>query len=109
MFKRSRRKIIVSIMASLILLFIITLTVIMLASYRELRLRDAGMLDRFAEMYVLEQQDGGPESPQMKPGRPEFPPVDEKRDFQLSTFYSVEAAGSAAFHMSSVPETDIPW
>ena len=41
MFKRSRRKIIVSIMASLILLFIITLTVIMLASYRELRLRDA--------------------------------------------------------------------
>ena len=71
MFKRSRRKIIVSIMASLILLFIITLTVIMLASYRELRLRDAGMLDRFAEMYVLEQQDGGPESPQMKPGRPE--------------------------------------
>ena len=92
MFKRSRRKIIVSIMASLILLFIITLTVIMLASYRELRLRDAGMLDRFAEMYVLEQQDGGPESPQMKPGRPEFPPADEKRDFQLSTFYSVAVA-----------------
>ena len=44
MFKRSRKKIILAIMGSLILLFAITLSVIMLASYREIRRENMDML-----------------------------------------------------------------
>ena len=40
MFHRSRRKIILSIMGSVVLLFVITLTVILLMSTREIRQRD---------------------------------------------------------------------
>ncbi len=92
MFKRSRKKIILSIMSSLVLLFVITLSVIMLASYRELRMRDSRMLDRFAESYDPYQQNGAWNDPGMAPDRPELPPGEERRDFQLSTFYSVALA-----------------
>ena len=63
MFSRSRKKIILSIMLSLILLFAVTLSVIMLASYREIRQRNAEMLERYVELYSLDQQadsDGAP-------------------------------------------------
>ena len=105
MFNRSRRKIILSIMGSLILLFVITLSVIMLASYREIRQNNASMLERYAELYVLENQparqedpDPGQEPPEKpspdNPGQepPEKPPLDSGRDYQLSTFYSVALA-----------------
>lgn len=138
MFSRSRTKIILSIMLSLILLLVVTLSVIMLASYREIRQRDSEMLERFAAQYTLpvergnakaaegesaapdkpgseakdltmpgskpEDQDkaglepenldkpgSGPED-QKKPGsgpNPINPPPDERRDYELSTFYSV--------------------
>ena len=47
MFKRSRNKIILAIMGSLVLLFAITLSVILLASYREIRQDNMEMLKRY--------------------------------------------------------------
>lgn len=99
MFKRSRKKIILAIMGSLILLFAITLSVILLASYREIRQENMEMLKRHVELYYLEDEAGGPgdfppEAPPDKPDAPaleppEKPPLDQKPDYQLSTFYSV--------------------
>ncbi len=115
MFNRSRRKIILSIMGSLILLFAVTLSVIMLASYGEIRQNNAEMLERHVEMYALEKETDGQKDWQaerqadgQKEGRPEKPlkdprdpdqgppwgkrPMDDGRDFELSTFYSVAMA-----------------
>ena len=99
MFKRSRKKIILAIMGSLILLFAITLSVILLASYREIRRDNMEMLKRHVELYYLEDEAGvpdalPPEAPPDKPDAPpleppEKPPLDQKPDYQLSTFYSV--------------------
>ena len=117
MFNRSRKKIILSIMGSLILLFVVTLSVILLASYQEIRQRDARMLERYVEIYRPKQvpdgqtdpgslpdgQDGqaippdgqnSPFDPQdgqgHGPGRKQDePPIDERMDYRLSTFYSV--------------------
>ena len=91
-------------MVSLILLFAITLSVIMLASYREIRQQNAEMLERYVELYSLEPQPGGENGPGMesipgpgpKPGlgpKPGDLPLDQKPDYQLSTFYSVAFAG----------------
>ena len=63
MFSRSRKKIILSIMLSLILLLALTLSVIMLASYREIRQRDSEMLERYVETYVLDPHSGTEELP----------------------------------------------
>ena len=99
MFKRSRKKIILAIMGSLILLFAITLSVIMLASYREIRQENMAMLKRHVELYYLDGETGGPpdlppdglldlpNAPVLEP--PGRPPLDQKPDYQLSTFYSV--------------------
>ena len=94
MFSRSRKKIISSIMLSLIFLLATTLSVILLASYREIRHRDFEMLERYVEIYTLERQPGtltppdfGPGN-QSPPGQGDFSP-DERSDYQLSTFYSV--------------------
>ena len=81
-------------MLSLILLLAATLSVILLASYREIRHRDFEMLERYVEIYTLERQPGtltppdfGPGN-QSPPGQGDFSP-DERSDYQLSTFYSV--------------------
>ncbi len=97
MFSRSRKKIILSIMGSLILLLAVTLSVIMLASYREIWQRDSEMLKRYVELYSLEQTgtEDIPESILMEQGIPgvrqnqENRPPDERPDYRLSTFYSV--------------------
>ena len=81
-------------MLSLIFLLATTLSVILLASYREIRHRDFEMLERYVEIYTLERQPGtltppdfGPGN-QSPPGQGDFSP-DERSDYQLSTFYSV--------------------
>ncbi|SDW76079.1 His Kinase A (phospho-acceptor) domain-containing protein [Lachnospiraceae bacterium KHCPX20] len=98
MFSRSRKKIILSIMLSLILLFGVTLSVIMLASYHEIRQQSSEMLERYVEMYSLDQQSEPEKAPDVKPGNQELPgsgtkqgdlPPDLGPGFQLSTFYSV--------------------
>ena len=86
-------------MLSLILLFAVTLSVIMLASYREIRRRDSEMLERYVELYIPETQPGTPEFkpenlgiPGTGPNQQWNPPPDERPDFQLSTFYSIALA-----------------
>ena len=53
MFNRSRKKIILSIMGSLILLFSVTLSVILAASFREVRHRNSKMLEHYVQTYSL--------------------------------------------------------
>ena len=100
MFNRTRKKIILSIMGSLILLFAITLSVILFASYREIRQENMEMLRRHVELYGRDQEAGGPASGAPEPprgdrndfgpdARGEKQPPDKRRDYQLSTFYSV--------------------
>lgn len=98
MFKRSRKKIILAIMGSLVLLFAITLSVILLASYREIRQENMAMLKRHVELYYLDSETGVPAVPPdappdmpdtHAPEPPGRPPLDQKPDYQLSTFYSV--------------------
>jgi len=98
MFDRSRNRIVLSIMGSVILLFAVTMAVIVFASYREVRQRNTDMLERYAETYSREQP-GDWEMPDPPPDEgwqepPGDPPglrdrLDERPDFQLSTFYSV--------------------
>ncbi len=93
MFNRSRKKIILSIMGSLILLFAVTLSVIMLASYREIRKKSADILNDYIEMHSLEQaSDALPAPGDPGPGPRKMDPPNENRDFRLSTFYSVAFA-----------------
>ena len=85
-------------MVSLILLFAVTLSVIMLASYHEIRRQNSEMLKRYVELYSLDQQPETEKAPDLKPGSQELPgpgpkqgdpPPDLGPGFQLSTFYSV--------------------
>ncbi len=98
MFSRSRKKIILSIMLSLILLFGVTLSVIMLASYHEIRQQSSEMLERYVELYSPDQESEPEKAPDMKPGNQALPgsapqkgelPPDLGPGYQLSTFYSV--------------------
>ena len=89
MFRKSRRKIVVSIMSILVLLWVGTLGVIYASSYFEMSKQNQEMLQSHAEMYVLPQGFEG----MMPPGRPmpgDSPGFDpESPMFQLSTFYTV--------------------
>lgn len=72
MFRRSRRKIILAIMGSLMLLFVLTLSIIMLASYQEIRHRNMEILNRYVELHALPSetdramtgQESGTEAPE---------------------------------------------
>ncbi len=98
MFNRSRNKIILSIMISLILLFAVTLFVIMFASWQEIRQKNRDMLERFSETYRLEGEQGNPDEFEPRPDDenmpdhgmdPGKPPIDDRRDYQLAVFYAV--------------------
>ncbi len=82
MFHRSRRKIVLSIMGSLILLFAVALSVILLASYREIRQRNGEMLERYVELYSLEQQTGSDELPELDPEQEDSLPAGKPDDPQ---------------------------
>ena len=89
MFKRSRKKIILAIMGSLILLFAATLSVILFASFREVRQENMEMLKEHVSLYYLEGEQAdraetAPERP--KEPKKEKPRQDKKPDYQLSTF-----------------------
>lgn len=95
MFKKSKRKIVAAIMSALVLLFLGTLAVIYLSSYREMASANRNMLDRYAQLYTLEARpENHPEDPR-QPGlsipsrRPDGPRFEDTPAFQLSTFYSV--------------------
>lgn len=102
MFESSRRKIVAAIMSVLALLWLGTLAVIYGSSYFAVSATNHEMLERYAELYSLEEQPGGdlhpgdmelPEIPDSSvdvlrdnPNRPRF---EDTPVFQLSTFYSV--------------------
>ena len=88
MFSRSRNKIILSIMGSLILLFAVTLSVILFASFLEIRQKNQDTLARYVELYSLKNRADSQEAPDPWPMLG-APPFDIRPDFQLSTFYSV--------------------
>lgn len=90
MFKKSRRKIVASIMAVLVLLWIGTLCVIYACSYYDVLNRNRTMLERYVKQYRLEKEpplDGMPGKPPM-PDKGE-PPFENSPAYRLSTFYSV--------------------
>ena len=93
MFRRSKRKIILSIMGSLILLFAVTLAVILLASFGEIRHKNIEMLERYVAEYSLDEvtskQTKADLPVEKMMGRRESPPSNERSGYQLSTFYSV--------------------
>lgn len=88
MFKKTRRKIVLTIMAILVLIWVGTLGFIYISSYFEMSDRNERMLQEHVEMYTNEQK--------IEPFKPEMPLRDNNmRDyyntprFKLSTFYSV--------------------
>lgn len=109
MFRRTRRRIIFSIMGSLSLLFVITLSVILFASSRQMLRENLEKLERYSDRYLLESQKNGmnlpgsgnpgsdnriPPEPMRDGNTPPAPmkdgPVPEDSpDYQLSVFYSV--------------------
>lgn len=109
MFRTTRRRIILSIMGSLSLLFIITLSVILFASYRQMQRENLERLENYSGRFLLESQKTGmtppdpgipgsdnriPPEPMRDGNTPPAPmkdgPVPEDSpDYQLSVFYSV--------------------
>lgn len=87
MFRKSRIRIVIATMVTLTLLWIITLSIILVASYRAVSTTNLEMLQEYVDMYTLERQGGiytpGPPSPNMT--GPHF----FTKQFKLSTFYSV--------------------
>lgn len=88
MFKKSRRKIVASIMSVLVALWVGTLGIIYSCSYFEMEKQNREMLKEHAIRYALSQPDAVP--PPAKP-RPDFinPRYSDMPLFQLSTFYTV--------------------
>ena len=92
MFKKSKRKIVAAIMSALALLFLGTLAVIYVSSYREVSSRNRDMLERYAQLYPMNIRDHQGEAvrPDAAPSRrPDGPRFEDTPAFQLSTFYSV--------------------
>ncbi len=93
MFKQSRKKIILSIMGSLILLFVLTMGVILLTSYRDLQRRNLELLNQHVMLYSLDQKtnpEEGHEGEKNQGGRKDggIRP-DQVPGYKQSTFYSV--------------------
>lgn len=80
-------------MTILVLLWVGTLCVIYASSYYEVFNRNREMLERHAELYMLNQQPVSTVAMDSKPGpRPGSPHFENTPAFQLSTFYSVAVA-----------------
>lgn len=93
MFKKSRRKIVASIMSVLVLLWVGTLGVIYTSSYFEMKKQNEQMLQTHAEIYMLPKT-FDKMTPHDKPFfngehrfKPDFDPQSPR--FQLSIFYTV--------------------
>lgn len=88
MFKRSRKKIVASIMFILVFLWVGTLSVIYISSYHDMSERNKQMLKEHSDMYELSpslNKTYTPDTTEAKPG----PKFSDSHMFQLSTFYTV--------------------
>lgn len=84
MFRRSRRKIILAIMGSLMLLFVLTLSIIMLASYQEIRHRNMQILTRYVELHSLPSEtDGAMPGPEDGTEAPEEPAPEQGERMEM--------------------------
>ncbi len=86
MFKKSRRKIVASIMSVLVALWVGTLGVIYTSSYFEMKKQNEQMLKTHADMYVMPQSFGNAPPDVNRKFKPEF---SDSPAFRLSTFYTV--------------------
>lgn len=90
MFKKSKIKIVVSIMFIMVFLIVGTLCIIYLTSYMEVYQKNQEMLERYIDAY---SENGNPDDIENNDGpvqEDEMPePSSTDRAFQLSTFYSV--------------------
>ncbi|MBO4770560.1 MAG: HAMP domain-containing histidine kinase [Clostridia bacterium] len=100
MFNKTRRKIVFTVVFSLLALMLVTLTTIYVTNRIALDRESREMLRTFAERYTLEEQTPPPDGDIRPDGRPDFKPDSKneprddgrgkgEREFQLSTFYSV--------------------
>ena len=96
MFRRSRKRIIASVMLSLVLLLVITIGVIYTSSYLRIRNQNMEMLRRYVGLYSLDELPGEGSPPEFD-GEPTFdiPPDAETPEYKLSTFYSVAFSDSS--------------
>jgi len=92
-FRKTRKKIVASIIGALVVLFTITLSVIILTSYFDTKKRNDDMLTHYTQLYTIEHLPGEIEAPDVltPPGEnlPSEAPL-----YQLSTFYSVAFSDS---------------
>ncbi len=96
MFEKSRKKIVLSIMAVLALLLALTLAGIYVSNYYVQLSKDREMLRRYAQLYPLEPTPGvwqeNPRSGEFWDwGKP--PAAESTRDFWLSHFYALRLSG----------------
>ena len=86
-------------MGSLLVLFAVTLGLILFASYRDINSGNSEMLERYSDLFRLDSQGEPPQAPpeprsetegqsgQMQ--KKDNPPLEERSDYRLSTFYAV--------------------
>lgn len=99
MFKKSRVKIILSVMAAITLLLFGTLAIILGTSYAQMSTDNQRMLEQYARDYRINDAEMGdmPSDPngasaENAPPRPDTPPPEALHKFDVSTFYSVAMA-----------------
>lgn len=92
MFSKSRKKIILSIMGSIIILFAVTLSVILLASFREIRQKNLDMLERYVEDYFIDNKEKNRNNKDLELEKN----PNKNSDYQLSTFYSVAISNNGS-------------
>ena len=98
MFNKTRRKIVFTVVLSLLALMAVTLGTIYFSNRAALRRESENILNAYVERFTLEEQPTFPEEGSKPDGKPDFAPP-EPRDndmfrriepaFRLSTFYSV--------------------
>ena len=103
MFRKTKRRIVFTVVFSLIALMIVTLTTIYVSNHIALDRENSKMLRMYTERFSLEDQPFPTDGEQMPKGAPEPKPVDKngpfeeqndgpgrkEPEFRLSTFYSV--------------------
>lgn len=96
MFKKSRVKIILTVMVSIIILLFGTLAVILGTSYAQMNTDNSRMLEQYVREYRIEEneKDDAPNGRtnikpgEEKPSEPNAQPPEELHKFDVSTFYS---------------------
>ena len=104
MFNKTRRKIVFTVVFSLLVLMSVTLTTIYVSNHIALQRESEEMLKMYVERFSLEEPPSGPidnGKPENKPGPPEDRRGKNEPQFQLSTFYSIAYAKTGEVLMVS--------